>query len=273
MAHDTSPQSENEKDHDDTQTDHIDGELELGPEHELQTPYIDEEDEEDELDDDDQDMDDDAPGEYDENVIFESGDDGGEEPFYQVAEDHDANVEQIAAMLDGQLPIEDPEMYDQEEIEQGDQEEIEEEPEQVVQVEAVSYVSFFISYFGRPDGLYSIDSRRRSAAKVEVVVEKKGKGRPKSHRSGFAIVDAEPPYRNTRSRSHSVEPTVQQTTHAGRTTHAMGKMQPIDEKRLEEQAEDISSEDDSDEVHEMIDGPHGSSESFLVFIPILMEYN
>ncbi|EIM82284.1 uncharacterized protein STEHIDRAFT_124468 [Stereum hirsutum FP-91666 SS1] len=244
MAHETPPQSKNEKDQDDGQTDHIAHEFELGPGQGLQTPYIDEEDEEDELADDDQDMDDDGPGEYDENVVFESGDDGAEEPFYQVAEDHDANMDQIAAMLDGQLPIEDQEMYDQEEIEQDDHEEIEEEPEQVVQVTAAS--------------------RRRAAAQVEVVVEKKGKGRAKSHRSRFAnVVDAEPPYRNTRSRSHSVEPTVQQTAHSGKSTDVVAKMQPIDENGLEGQAEDIGSEDDSDEVHGIIDGPNAERQQSL----------
>lgn len=263
MIHETPPQSENEKDQDDGQTDHIAHEFELGPGQELQTPYIDEEGEEDELADDDQDMDDDGPGEYDENVVFESGDDGAEEPFYQVAEDHDANMDQIAAMLDGQLPIEDQEMYDQEEIEQDDHEEIEEEPEQVVQVTASSYVFFLIFYIERPDSLYLVNSRRRAGAQVEVVVEKKGKGRAKSLRSRFAnVVDAEPPYRNTRSRSHSVEPTVQQTAHSGKSTDVVAKMQPIDENGLEGQAEDIGSEDDSDEVHGIIDGPHGNSEFF-----------
>lgn len=132
MTPDTPLQSddEDEKDPEDAQNDLIDEEFELEPEQDFQAPFIDEE-EEDELAGDDLDMDDDRPGEYDENVPFES-DENEEEPFYQVVENHNANVEQMAAMLDDQSPVEDEGVYHQDEIEH--------QQEQVVEVASALYV-------------------------------------------------------------------------------------------------------------------------------------
>lgn len=248
MTHDTPPQSEDEQDPEDMQN--VDSDFKMGPEKDFEAPFIEEEDELSDDDDDDQDMDDDGPGDYDENVVFESGEDGEEEPFYPLAEDHDANMQQIAAMLDDQLPVDDEETYEKEESEQ--------EQEQFVEVKSTSYVSFWVVYLQRPDGLYSANSPRRSAIQVEVVLEKKGKRHSKAPRSRSAsVVEPEPPYRNTRSRSRSVEPIAQQTAHSRKRNRAAAKMQPIEENGAAEQAEHIGSEDDSDEVAGIIGGPNG----------------
>lgn len=101
-----------------------------------------------------------------------------------------------------------------------------------------------------------IQSGRPLTNRVEIILDSKKKGKQRAHPNIEIQTQAQAPYRNTRSRSHSAEPTTTSRQAVLRKNTATRRgMQPIGED--EEDVDSSANDSDEDEVAELIDGQNG----------------